>query len=354
MSGLADMGIEPRGRSIVPAGITRNRVAKRVAGLVALCGLLSLVCVLSLAVGARPIHPLTVIEALFRFDPALVEHVVVRDMRLARTGIAIAVGLSLAMSGAIMQALTRNPLADPALLGINSGAALAVVLALWLFRITSSSDLAWFAFVGAGAVASIVYLFSSMGRSGATPARLALAGAAVNALLIGLIYAVLILSQDTYDSYRFWVVGSLAAVNAAPLGQVLIFIATGTVLAFVLAPALNALALGDDTARALGTRIGLVRFGALAAVTLTSGAAVAIAGPIGFVGLVVPHLARALCGNDQRWLLAYAAILGPAVLLAADVLGRIAMPPGEVQVGIIMALVGGPLFVAIVRTMRMA
>ena len=218
----------------------------------------------------------------------------------------------------------------------------------------ASGLLTWFAFAGACLVAALVYAFSSMGRSGATPARLALAGAAVNALLIGLIYAVLILSQDTFDAYRFWVVGSLAAANAAPILTVLPFIVIGTILSFVLAPSLNALALGDDTARAIGTRIGLVRFGALAAVTLTSGAAVAVAGPVGFAGLVVPHIARALAGNDQRWLMVYAAVLGPAVLLAADVLGRVVLPPGEVQVGIIMALVGGPLFVAIVRTMRLA
>jgi iron complex transport system permease protein len=294
-----------------------------------------------------------VVDGLLHFDAGNNDHIVVRELRLPRALLALAIGVALAVGGALMQALTRNPLADPGLLGVNAGAALAVVGGIWLFHIGGSSALAWFAFAGAGAVAALVYAFGSLG-GGATPVRLALAGAALNALLIGLVYAVLILSQDTFDAYRFWMVGSLAVANAAPIGDMMPFIIVGVVLALLLGPSLNAIALGDDTARALGTRLGLVRFGALAAVTLMTGAAVAAAGPITFLGLVVPHLARAICGNDQRWLMAYAAVLGPIVLLAADVVGRVILPPGEVQVGILMALLGGPLFVAIVRTIRMA
>lgn len=355
MTGIADIGAVTGGRlAAAPPALTARRTALRLAGLAALGGLLVLACVLSLAVGARPVAPAIVLDALFHYDPTISDHLVVHDLRLPRTGLAIVVGLALAIAGAVMQALTRNPLADPALLGVNSGAALFVVGAIWLFHISSPSALAWFAFAGAGLVAVLVHAFAAIGRGGATPVRLALAGAAINALLIGLIYAILILSQDIFDAYRFWIVGSLSAANAAPIADMLPFIVAGTVLAFLLGPSLNALALGDDTARALGARLGLVRFGALGAVTLMSGAAVAAAGPIAFAGLVVPHLARALVGADQRWLMAYAALLGPVVLLLADVLGRVVLPPGEVQVGIIMALVGGPLFVAIVRTIRMA
>ena len=355
MTELAQTGAVTGGRlaAAPPVGSSR-RTALRLAGFVGLGTLLALAAILSLAIGARPIAPGTVLDALFAFDPASSDHLVVRDLRLPRTGLAIAVGLALALAGAVMQALTRNPLADPALLGVNAGAALFVVGALWLFHISTPAALAWFAFAGAGLVAVLVHAFASAGRGGATPVRLALAGAAVNALLIGLIYAILILSQDTFDAYRFWMVGSLSAANAAPILDMLPFIVAGALLAFLLGPSLNALALGDDTARALGTRIGLVRFAALGAVTLLSGASVAAAGPIVFAGLVVPHLARAICGADQRWLLAYAAVLGPIVLLLADVLGRVVLPPGEVQVGIIMALAGGPLFVAIVRSIRLA
>lgn len=348
-----DAATEQRLNPAVPSTLAR-RSALRLAGLFAFLALLALTVILSLGVGARPVPPTTVIDALLHFDPANSDHLVVRDLRLPRTGVAIAVGIALAIAGALMQALTRNPLADPALLGVNSGAALAVVGTIFLLGIRTPGILAWCAFIGAGGIALLVHAFASIGRGGATPVRLALAGAAVNAMLMGLIGAVLILSQDTFDAYRFWMVGSLSATNAVPVADMLPFIAVGLVLAALIGPGLNTIALGDDAARALGTRIGLVRFGALAAVTLLSGAAVAVAGPISFVGLVVPHLARALCGADQRWLMAYAAIIGPIVLLAADVLGRVVLPPGEVQVGIIMALAGGPLFIAIVRRMRMA
>ena len=344
------------GRRLNPAfpSALARRSALRLAGLLAFVGLLLVAVILSLGVGARPIAPATVIDALFNFDAASSDHLVVRDLRLPRTGIAIAVGIALAIAGALMQALTRNPLADPALLGVNHGAALAVVGAIFLFGIRTPGLLAWCAFVGAGSIAALVYVFASIGRGGATPVRLALAGSAVAAMLMGIIGAVLILSQDTYDSYRFWMVGSLSATNSVPVAEVMPFLVVGVVLAFLLGPALNALALGDDTARALGTRLNLVRFGSLAAVTLMSGSAVAVAGPITFVGLVVPHLARAICGADQRWLMAYAAVLGPSVLLLGDVVGRVVLPPGEVQVGIIMAIIGAPLFVAIVRRMRTA
>ncbi len=336
-----------------PAALARRNVL-RVIGLLAFAVMLAVAAILSLGIGARPVAPDTVLHALFAFDPANSDHIVVRELRLPRTGVALAVGVALAIAGALMQALTRNPLADPALLGVNAGAALAVVGTIFFFHIKAPGVLAWCAFGGAGGIALLVHAFAAIGRGGATPVRLALAGAAVNAMLMGLIGAVLILSQDTYDAYRFWMVGSLSATNAVPVGDLLPFIGAGVLLAVLVGPALNAIALGNDAAHALGVRIGLVRSGALAAVTLLSGAAVAAAGPIAFVGLVVPHLARAICGGDQRWLLAYAALLGPALLLLADVMGRVVLPPGEVQVGIIMALAGGPLFVAIVRRIRVA
>ncbi len=296
MSGYAQIetAVEAQLNPIASTALAR-RNALRLAGLLALACLLAAVIVLSLAIGARPVAPGTVIDALFAYDGSNNDHVVVRDLRLPRAFLAIAVGVALAVGGALMQALTRNPLADPALLGVNAGAALAVVAAIWLLHV-GLGGIAWFAFAGAGATAFLVYSFASLGRGAATPVRLALAGAAINALLIGLIYAILVLSQNTFDSYRFWIVGSLAVANAAPIGDMLPFIVIGVALAFILGPSLNALALGDEAATALGTRLGLVRFGALGAVTLMTGAAVAAAGPIGFLGLVVPHIARAICG----------------------------------------------------------
>jgi iron complex transport system permease protein len=207
---------------------------------------------------------------------------------------------------------------------------------------------------GAGAVAVLVYVLGSLGRGGATPVRLALAGSAIHALLFALIGAVLIMSHETLDVYRFWIVGSLAGADGARLFELTPFIVVGGLLALYAATSLNAVALGDDAARALGTKLGLTRAAAMGAVTLLCGAAVAIAGPIAFLGLVVPHAARAWCGADQRWLIAYSALLGPVVLILCDVAGRLIVPPGEVQVGIMTAVIGGPLFVAVVRRMRLS
>jgi iron complex transport system permease protein len=253
-----------------------------------------------------------------------------------------------------MQAITRNPLADPGLLGVNSGASLAVVIAIWVLHITTMNVLVWVALLGAGIVSVVVYALGSLGRGGATPVRLALAGAAINALLGSLISAVLLISQETLDTYRFWVVGSLSGTERVSFAVMLPFIGSGLLLALLAAPSLNAVALGDDTAKALGTRLGLTRVASMMAITLLCGTAVAAAGPIGFLGLVVPHVARFWCGADQRWVIAYSALLGPIVLVLSDVAGRIILPPGEVQVGIMTALIGGPLFVLIVRRMRMA
>lgn len=339
-----------RARLLNPAG---RRHVLRFAGLLVLAGALALAIFASLAFGARAVSLPTVIEALTSFNPDLTDHLVVHDLRLGRTLVGLFVGISLAVAGVLMQAITRNPLADPGLLGINSGASFFVVMAIWLLDIHAMSGLIWFAFVGAGSVAILVYLLGSMGRGGATPVRLALAGAAVHALLFALISAIIILFQESLNTYRFWVVGSLAGADASALTDLLPFFIAGLVLAVFASSALNAMALGDDTAKALGTRLTLTRVTTAGAVTLLCGCAVAAAGPVGFIGLVVPHVARAWVGADQRWLIAYSLLLGPVLLLASDVLGRVVLPPGEVQVGIMTALIGGPLFVFIVRRIRM-
>ena len=340
-----------RAQLLSPAG---QRHALRLGGMAVLVGGLMLTVLASLAFGARPVSLLTVVEALLRFDPANDDQLVVHDLRLPRTLVGLVVGAALAVAGALMQALTRNPLADPGLLGVNSGAAFAVVMAIWVFGIAAPGVLLWISLAGAGAVATFVYALGFVGGGGATPVRLALAGATVHALLIGLIGGVLMLSQETLDTYRFWIVGSLGGADGTVMVQLLPFTLIGLALAAMAAQALNALALGDEAAQALGTRLWLARATTLLAITLLCGAAVATAGPVGFVGLVVPHLARAWCGADQRWTLVYSALLGPILLLLCDVAGRVIFPPGEVQVGIMTALLGGPLFVAIVRRIRLS
>jgi iron complex transport system permease protein len=326
----------------------------RTAGLVALLGVLVVVAVLGVAVGARPIPLGTVLDALTAYDPASDEHLIVQTLRIPRTVLGIAVGVALGLAGAVMQGVSRNPLADPGILGINAGAAFAVVIAIYALGIGTLTGYVWFAFVGAAVAAIVVYGLGSLGREGPTPVKLALAGSALTALLTSLTTAVLLMDVQTLDQFRFWVVGSLAGRDAEIARQVLPFLASGAVLALVSARSLNALALGDDVARSLGQRVAVARALSALAVVLLTGAAVAAAGPIAFVGLAVPHVARAITGPDYRWVLPYSAVLAPILLLGADVIGRVVARPGELQAGIVTALLGAPFFIALVRRRKLA
>ena len=339
-----------RARSLAGAG--RKRLSGRLALLASLAVMALAVALVSLAVGARDIPLATVWAALTAPDLTLTEHLVVRDLRLPRLLAGLAVGAALGVAGVLMQAVTRNPLADPGLLGVNAGACLAVVLGIRLFGVLETSRLVWLAFAGAALVSGLVYSLGSMGRGAATPVRLALAGMALTALLLSVVQGVLLTSQDTLDTYRFWVVGSLARADMDMLAALVPAMTMGLALAFWTSASLDAVALGDEAALALGVRLGLTRVATLAAVALLCGAAVAGAGPIAFVGLVVPHVARALLGPDQRLCILAALALGPILLVGADILGRIVLPPGEVQAGIMTGLIGGPLFVLVVRRMR--
>jgi iron complex transport system permease protein len=307
----------------------------------------------SIALGSVQIGLGTVLEAFTAFDGSN-EHIIVRELRVPRTLIGLAVGAALALSGALMQGLTRNPLAEPGILGVNHGAALAVVLAILLLGVSSPAGYVWFAFGGAAAAAVVVYGLGGVGSSRSTPVTLALAGSALAALLVSITSAVLVLDQASLDQYRFWVVGSLAGRDMDVFLAVAPFLAVGLVLALVAGRWLNALGLGEDVARSLGQRIALVRTTVAVAVVLLAGASVAAAGPVGFVGLAVPHAVRMVVGADWRWVLPYSALAGPVLLLAADVTGRLVVPPGELQVGIVTALVGVPVFVALARRRRLA
>jgi iron complex transport system permease protein len=327
--------------------------ATRGAGLVPALAALGVAVLLSLSVGTRSIPLSEVVDAI-RSGGDSQNAAIVLDLRLPRTLLGLAVGVALGVGGALMQALTRNPLADPGLLGVNAGAAAAVVIAIAVLGVTGTLAYVWFAFLGAAFASVAVYLIGSAGRGGATPVRLALAGTALSAALIALVYAVVLTDQRLLQSYNQWSVGSVSGRGTEELRAVVPFIVGGLLVAFALARTLNALALGDDSARALGAHVGRTRIAGAAAITLLCGAATAGAGPIYFLGLTVPHMTRAIVGPDQRWMLVYSAVLGPVLLLAADVLGRVIARPGEVQVGIVLAFVGAPVFIALVRRRRIA
>lgn len=311
-------------------------------------------CVLaSLAIGSLTIPVGEVIAALTAFDNSDA-HVIVTELRVPRTEIGLLVGAALGAAGALMQGVTRNPLADPGILGINAGAAFAVVLAIFVLGISTTAMYASFALLGAGMSAVALYALGASGRDGATPIKLALAGAVLTALLVSLTSAVLIFDTRTLDEFRFWIVGSIAGRDSAVVVSVAPFIVAGLLVALLAGRWLNALALGDDVARSLGQRVGRVRAASAVGFVLLSGGAVAAAGPIAFVGLTVPHVARALVGADYRWIVPYSMVLGAILLLASDVLGRVVARPGELEVGIVTAMLGAPFFIWLVRRRRLA
>jgi iron complex transport system permease protein len=325
----------------------------RALGLLAAVVVLLVVVALSISIGSRTIALDRVWGLVFHPDGSD-DAVIVRDLRIPRTVLGLLVGAALGLAGALMQALTRNPLADPGILGVNAGAAATVVTAIAVLGDVDPAVQVWFAFLGAGLATVLDYGIASRGSSGATPVRLALAGIALTFALYSVVQGITTLRPEVFDQYRFWQVGSLSGHDASRAGQVAPFIGVGIVLALLLARSLNALALGDDVGRALGTNIARTRALGALAITLLCGAAVAAAGPIAFVGLTVPHVARAIVGPDQRWVLPYSLVLAPTLLLAADVVGRVVSRPGELQVAIVTAVIGAPVFIAIVRRRRIA
>ncbi|OEV11638.1 FecCD family ABC transporter permease [Streptomyces nanshensis] len=332
-----DPGAPPRRRALRPAGL--------LSGLV----LLVAAAALSLSVGTHHIPLDQVWDGLTR-GPVGKNETIVHDLRLPRTLIGIAVGTALGLAGAVMQTLTRNPLADPGLLGVNAGASAAVVTAVSLFGVRTFQGYLWFAVAGAAVAAVLVNALA--GSRAATPVRLALAGTAVSAALSGYVNGLQLLDLEALDRMRDWDVGSLAGRDGRLLLQAAPLLLAGTVLALGLARPLNAMALGDDSARSLGAAPGRTRVLSVAAVTLLCGGATAVCGPIGFVGLMVPHAVRPVCGPDARWLFPYCAVFSPVLLLVSDVVGRVVAPPSEIQVGIVTALLGGVLFIHLVKRSR--
>ena len=276
----------------------------------------------------------------------------IAEARVDRTLLGLAVGGALGLVGALMQGLTRNPLADPGILGINAGASFAMVLAISAFGVSDLQGYVWFAFAGAAAAMVLVHAVAAVGRDGATPVKVAIAGAALTAAVSSWTSGVLLTDRQTIESFRLWQVGTIAGRGSDVLLTGLPFLVVGAVLAFACTRSLNALALGDDLARGLGRRVGADRLVIGVAVVLLAGAATALAGPVAFVGLIVPHGVRAVVGPDYRRVLPLSLGYGAVLTVAADVVGRMVLPPTEVQVGIMTAVVGVPVFLALVRRGR--
>jgi iron complex transport system permease protein len=331
----------------------RSPRRRRLIGLGVLLVLLVLAVLASIAFGTKAI-PLSHVWSALWAPTGTEDDIVIRSLRIPRTALGVLVGVALGLAGALIQGHTRNPLADPGLLGVNMGAAFFVVVGIYVFGVTTLFGYVWFAFAGAMAASVAVFLLGSAGgRGGPTPVSLALAGAALSFLLSGLVSAIILIDTDTLDAYRFWNVGSLAGRDTAVAGQVVWFIVIGALIALATAPALNALSLGEDVARSLGQSVRRTRVLGIVAITLLAGGATAACGPIGFVGLVVPHVVRSFTGPDHRWLLPASGLLGAVLLLTADVVGRLVARPGELQVGIVLALIGAPFFIALVRRRKL-
>jgi iron complex transport system permease protein len=319
--------------------------------LLAALSVLGVVALGSLLVGAQPVGIGSALRVLFtddRSDAAVIVH----DLRMPRTMLGICAGMALGLAGALMQSLTRNSIADPGLLGVNAGAAFGVLVAVVGFGIAEFSGYVWFAFVGAALSTVMVYLIGTTGPPASAPIRLVLAGTAVGTALVACTEGIIFLNPKAFDEYRFWIVGDIAKPDLTVTGQLVPFLAVGIVLALSLGPPLNALALGDELGGALGVRIARTRVLTGIAVLLLAGSATAAAGPIAFVGLAAPHLARTVTGADQRWLLPYSAVLGAILILLSDILGRVVLPSGELRVSIMTAIVGAPFFVFLVRRKR--
>ena len=333
----------------VPAARTSS--ARRATAVSAALLVLATAVLLSLAVGSRSLPTADVVRVLLAAD-ASETSAIVRELRLPRTVVALVVGAALGLAGAAMQGVARNPLADPGILGVSAGAALGVVVAISVLGLTTLPGYVWFAFLGAGLASVVVYAVASTGREGATPVKLALAGAVLSAGLTSVLQGLLVTSQQTLDAFRFWQVGSVAGRGWDVIVPVLPFLAVGAVVVLGTARVLNGLALGDDLARGLGQSVALGRAVTALGVVVLCGAATALAGPMLFLGLVVPHVARTLAGPDHRWVLPLSMVLAPALLVLADTAGRLVLPPGEVSAGTMTAVLGAPFFLWLVHRSR--
>ncbi len=337
-------------------GASSNRSAARPArtilpAVATLALLLALLTIASLMLGARPISLAALNAALLHYDPHVTEHIIVRDYRLPRTILCLLCGAAFGTAGALIQATTRNPLADPGILGVNAGAAFAVILAVGIFSFASIGAYVWFALAGAAIAGLLVYTIGTS-AGGSTPVRLLLTGVALSAVLGGIGSSITLLDPQAFDSMRHWQVGTVGGRNMNVAVSVAPFIILGLCLALVVTPALNAAILGDDAARALGLNLIRLRVAVVVAVTLLAGAATAAVGPIIFIGLMVPHAVRWLTGPDQRRIVPLTMLGSAILLLASDIAGRLVTFPDELEAGIVVAFLGAPALIMLARNAR--
>lgn len=345
-------------QSTVPASAARTAASvrtpslqqsrRRVYGLLLVLTAFTFVVLLSVLVGANRLPASEVWKVLWVPDGSDASYIV-WSLRVPRTVVGILTGASFGVAGALIQALTRNPLADPGILGVNAGAGFAVTIGVGLFGLTGITGYVWFAFLGAAVATVLVYLIGSAGRGSASPATLVLAGVALGAVLGGFSTLLTLIDESTFRAMRDWGLGSIARTGLNETLSVTPFLVCGLLIAALLAGSLNLIALGDDLAASLGAKVVRTRVLGIIAVTLLAGAATALTGGIGFVGLMVPHVVRWFTGPDQRWILLYSALTAPILVLVADIVGRVIAYPGEIQVGIVTAVIGAPVLIALVR-----
>ncbi|WP_079210855.1 FecCD family ABC transporter permease [Brucella pituitosa] len=322
----------------------------RLLWLILLACTLVFACCLSISLGTRAVSLAEILNALNGHRETIGEAAVA--LRIPRTLLAVVAGAALGLAGCVMQGITRNPLADPGILGVNMGASLAMVIGIVWFNVGSAYTSIWVAIVGAGIAAVFVYIVGSLGRGGATPLKLALAGAATSVAFSSMVVAIILPRADLAGSIRAWQIGGVGGATFDRLGHVAPFLMFGLVISLLSARKLNSLALGDALAAALGEKVAFARLSATIGAILLCGATTAICGPIGFVGLVVPHLCRLLIGVDHRWLLPFSAISGACLLVSSDIIGRLIARPAEIDVGIVTAFLGAPFFIYVVRRQR--
>lgn len=339
--------VAPVGRKPAHPGTVKTRTL-RTTGLFLAIIVLVMTTIVSIMVGARGITVGTVLTAIFSPDGST-EHLIIWELRIPRTVVGLIVGPALGLSGALIQAFTRNPLADPGILGVNAGAGFFVTIAVGLLGFTDARTYVWFALLGAGVVTVLVYLVGSAGPGTSKPVQMTLAGVAFSAVLGGIASGISLKNPQAFDSMRFWGAGSIGGRSWDVVAVVGPLLFIGVVLALAAAKPLNALAMGDDVGKSLGASVAGTRILVVVAVTMLAGGATALAGPIGFIGLMVPHMVRWFVGPDQRWIIAYTLVISPILLLVSDVIGRIILPGGELRVGLVTAVVGAPILILLAR-----
>jgi len=318
-------------------------------------GLLIGLCILGLAFGLSMILGqvqtpiITLVEAFTNYNPSSTEHIIITTTRISRSSIAILIGASLAVAGALMQALTRNPLASPSIFGINSGALFFVVFATVFFSINSLGHLMWIAFLGGAIAAVMVFFLGSLGKDSLSPIKIVLAGAAITAFFSSFTQGLLVLDEQSLEGVLFWLGGSVSGRSLDMLLPILPFMIGAGVVALFLGNSVNILTSGEDIAKGLGQQVLLVKILMGIVIILLAGGSVAVGGSIGFIGLIVPHLVRSFVGIDYRWIIPYCAVYGGILLLLADVVARLVIIPEEMPIGVMTAIIGVPFFIYMAR-----